>query len=118
METIILRETINEDRILHLELQLPIDAPKGQVRVTIEPNVEIVDPLQPPEGMTEAEIDALFEEALALREKYPHGQGLTPAEIVELPQVGLWKDRPETQNSVEYIARLRHRNRERRMTRE
>jgi hypothetical protein len=118
METVILNETVDENRVLHLALRLPVGAPEGKVRVTIEPLIEAVDPIQPPEGMTEEEVDALFEEAMELLRQYPQGQGLTMGEILKSPQIGMWANRTDIGDSVEYVARTRRESQERRMNRD
>jgi hypothetical protein len=103
---IILEGEIGTDRTLLLHL--PDDAPLGRVRVTVEAV----------EDARDADIDAELEEAIALIARYPNGQGLTAGEIARSPEIGAWKDRTDIGDSVEFIARMRRENRERRMKRD
>jgi hypothetical protein len=104
---------IDEDGVAHF----PPDAPRGNVRFTIEP-ISAQAPAPQPELSPEEEaaLDAELKELLspeALR-----GQGLTAAEIARSPAIGIWKDRTDITDSVEFIEKMREENRLRRMHRD
>jgi hypothetical protein len=104
---------IDEDGVAHF----PPDAPRGKVRFTIEPVAETQpaadEQLSPEEeAALDAELKALLTPE-ALR-----GQGLTAEEIARSPEIGLWKDRTDITDSVEFIAKMREKNRRRRLHRD
>ncbi|MDZ4764185.1 MAG: hypothetical protein SGI73_06495 [Chloroflexota bacterium] len=114
MQAIIVEQTISEDGSMRLVLNIPSVAADGRVNVIITPKQSY----DPPDEMTEAEIETEFEKALELMKKYPRGQGLTMGEILKSPEIGMWKDRQDMDDSVEYVARMRRTSNERRMHRD
>lgn len=104
---------IDEDGIAHF----PPDAPRGKVRFIIEPVAEsepATEPALTPEE--EAALDA--EIAALLTPEALRGQGLTASEIAHAPEIGIWKDRTDITDSVEFVARMREENRRRRQHRD
>lgn len=100
-------EIVGEDG--KLVLQLPPDAPHGRIRVTIEAASASEPSLSPEE---EAALDA--EIAALLTDEALRGQGLTAAEIAKSPAIGIWKDRTDITDSVEFVEEMRRQsNRER-----
>ena len=73
------------------------------------------NPQQEPSA-DEQDYDAELEELLS--DKYLNGLGLTADEIAKSPVIGIWKDRADMADSVEYVAEMRRKRRERRMSRE
>lgn len=101
---IIVYGEVTEDGRLIIDA-LPPDAPRGQVQVMITNVTE--SGLTPEE---EAELTAL--------ELNPEGMGLTTDQIAQAPEIGLWKDRTDIKDSVEFVNELRRQNRERRANRD
>jgi len=112
-DIIVIDAEVGEDQ--RLVVQLPPDAPQGQVRVTIE---KITPPEQPqltPEE--EAALDAEFEELMSDPKTFT-GLGLTAEEIAKSPEIGIWKDREVMKDSVQWVAEMRRKSRERRLKRD
>lgn len=91
-----------------LIVQLPPDAPRGAVEVTVRKH------LTPEE---EAALDAEFEALLNDPATFT-GLGLSAEEIAGSPVFGIWADREDMADSATYVEELRRKNRERRMNRE
>lgn len=109
----VIDETIGEDGIV----RLPPDAPRGNVRITIEPAEEtesVADKQLSPEE--EAALDA--EIAALLTPEALKGEGLTAEEIARSPEIGAWAHRTDITNSVEFINKMREENRRRRQRRD
>jgi hypothetical protein len=98
-----------------LVIQLPPDAPQGQVRVTVEK----IGSANPPELTPdeEAALDAEFEALMSDPKTYT-GLGLTAEEIAKSPAIGIWKDREDMKASVQWVAEMRRNRRERRRNRD
>jgi hypothetical protein len=103
---IVIEETVGDDGKLVLNL-----TPGAQVRVTIE---ELPAPLSP---MSEAEAEAEFE-ALMNDPTTFTGLGLTMGEILQSPEIGIWKDREDMRDPVAWLAEQRRKSRERRQKRD
>ncbi|MBC7809707.1 MAG: hypothetical protein H7175_01095 [Burkholderiales bacterium] len=73
------------------------------------------NPQQKPSA-DEQDYDAELEELLS--DKNLNGLGLTAEEIVKSPAIGIWAHRTDMADSVEYVAEMRRKKRERRMSRE
>jgi hypothetical protein len=58
------------------------------------------------------------EAELAALMMYPNGMGLTAAEIAQSPEVGIWKDRTDIKDSVDFVNDMRRQSRERRLNRD
>ncbi len=108
-DKLVFEEIVGEDG--KLVLQLPPDAPHGYIRITIE----AVEPeaLSPEE---EAALDAEIAELLS--DESLHGLGQTAEEIARAPEIGLWKDRTDITDSVEFIEEMRSRRRQARLSRD
>jgi hypothetical protein len=106
-DMIVIEAEVGEDG--KLVIQLPPDAPRGTVKVTVEPYAE---PELTPEQ--EAALDSELEELL--KPENLRGQGLTAGEIARSPEIGMWKDRPETQDSVAWVEQMRRQRREKRQS--
>jgi hypothetical protein len=91
-----------------LIIELPPNAPQGDVEVTIKKRVPYVEPQLTPEE--EAALDGELKELLSPENL--HGQGLTAAEIAESPEIGiLGLDFPDGQTYVENLRRSRRERR-------
>jgi len=112
-DMIVIDAKVGEDR--KLVVQLPPDAPQGQVRVTIEKIEPVNEPELTPEE--EAALDAEFEALMSDPRTYT-GLGLTAEEIAKSPEIGIWKDREDTKDSAEWVAEMRRQSRERRLKRD
>jgi hypothetical protein len=112
-DMIVIDTEVGEDR--KLVVQLPPDAPQGQVRVTIEKIPPHDEPELTPDE--EAALDAEFE-ALMSDPRTFTGLGLTAEEIAKSPEIGIWKDREDMKDPVRWVAEMRRKSRERRMKRE
>lgn len=112
-DMIIIDAEIGEDG--RLNLQLPPDAPHGQVRITIEK----VAPQQPSELTPEEEaaLDAELE-ALLKDPKTFTGLGQTAEEIAQSPEIGAWSHRTDITDSAEFVEKMRRNSRLRRTRRE
>ena len=107
----VIDETVGEDG--KIVLQLPPDAPHGRIRITIEPTPSAEARLSPEE---ETALDA--EIAELLRDENLRGKGLTTGEILKSPAIGIWKDREDITDSVEYVNALRRKNHRERQQRD
>jgi len=112
-DMIVIDTEVGEDG--KLVVQLPPDAPQGQVRVTIEKIESVTQPELTPEE--EAALDAEFE-ALMSDPKTFTGLGLTAEEIAKSPEIGIWKDREDMKDSVQWVAEIRRTSRARRLKRD
>lgn len=112
-DMIVIDTEVGEDG--KLVVQLPPDGPQGQVRVTIEK----IEPIHQPEltAEEEAALDAEFE-ALMSDPKTFTGLGLTAEEIANSPEFGIWKDREDMKDPVEWVTRMRRQSTERRLKRD
>ncbi len=107
----VLEETVGEDG--KIVLQLPPSAPRGRIRITIEPTPSAEVQLSPEE---EAALDAEIAELLS--DENLRGKGLTAGEVLKSPAIGIWKDREDITDSVEYVHALRRRNHRERQQRD
>jgi hypothetical protein len=98
-----------------LIIQLPPDAPQGDVEVTIKKRMTYSTPKLTAEE--EAALDTEFEALMSDPQTFT-GLGLTMGEIIKSPAIGIWKDREETQDSVAWVAEMRRKKRERRQKRD
>ncbi len=107
-DMVIVEAEIGEDG--QLTIQLPPDAPRGRVEVTVKKRVpQTVQALTPEE---EAVLDAELEELLSPESL--RGLGLTAEEIAESPEFGIWVDREDITDSAEFVAEMRRKSRQRR----
>lgn len=97
----VIDETVGDDG--RLVLQLPPDAPHGRIRITIEPTPAASKPPLSPEE--EAALDADIAELLS--DENLRGKGLTAGEIARSSAIGIWKDRNDMTDSVEYVNQMR-----------
>jgi hypothetical protein len=109
-DAIIVEGEVTEDGRLILP-PLPPDAPRGRVEIRISPKDAAVALSADDEILSDEELEALIR-------KYPHGMGLTAGEIAQSPEIGMWKDRTDIGDSVEFVSELRRQSRERRMKRD
>ncbi|MBZ0298974.1 MAG: hypothetical protein K8J31_04490 [Anaerolineae bacterium] len=93
-----------------LIVQLPPDAPRGTVQVTVK-RIRQYTPEE--EAAADAEFMAMMNDPATFT-----GTGLTVAEIMDSPLYGIWANREDVPDSAEYVAEMRRRSRERRMHRE
>jgi hypothetical protein len=106
---VILEGKVTEDGTLIVHL--PPDAPRGQVRITVEKVSETTGATVSPEeqkyleAVLDPELEALF------NSDYPDGLGLTTEEIARSPEIGIWKDRTDITDSVEFVAEMRRKRR-------
>ena len=98
-----------------LIVQLPPDAPQGDVEVTIKKRTIYLTPELTPEE--EAALDAEFEALMRDPQTFT-GLELPMGEIIKSPAIGIWKDREDTQDSVAWIEEMRRKRRERRLKRD
>jgi len=110
---LVLEETVGEDG--KLIIQLPPESFHGKVKVTIEVENESQASEMTPEE--EAALDAEIE-AIINDPNFARGLGLTAEEIAKSPEIGMWKDRPEMDDSVAWVAEQRRKSRERRLKRD
>jgi hypothetical protein len=112
-DMIVIDAEVGEDR--KLVVQLPPDAPQGQVRVTVEK----ITPHDQPELTPEEEValDAEFE-ALINDPKTFTGLGLTAEEIAKAPEICSWAHRTDIADSAEFVENMRRNSRLRRQRRE
>jgi hypothetical protein len=94
-----------------LIVDIPPDAPQGEVEVIIKKRIPHVEPELTPEE--EAALKAELEELL--KPENLRGKGLTAGEIIKSPAIGIWKDREETQDSVAWVSETRRKRRERQL---
>src|SRR4051812_47565256 len=89
-----------------LVVQLPADTPRGHIRVTVEAvPAENTAPLTAEE---EAALDAELRELLT--DENLRGQGKTAAEIARSPAIGIWKDRTDMNDSIEFVNEMRRKS--------
>jgi hypothetical protein len=105
-------EIVGEDG--KLVLQLPADAPRGHIRVTVEAIREDSAPQLTPDA--EAALDAQIQALLS--DENLRGQGLTAEEIARAPEIGIWKDRTDITDSVEFVEEMRRKNLRERLNRD
>jgi hypothetical protein len=110
---IVIETEIDEDG--KLSLQLPPDSPRGPVEVIIRE----VKPAYVPPHLTSEE-DAALEAELKdlLSDEGLKGLGLTAEEIANSPAFGIWADRTDITDSVEFIESMRRKRHERRANRD
>lgn len=90
-----------------LVLQLPPDAPRGSVKVTVEKTERYAEPELSPEE--EAALDAELQELL--KPENLRGQGLTAGEIARSPEFGAWQNRTDIPDGTSYVEKLRNKKR-------
>lgn len=95
-----------------LVIQLPPDGPRGTVEVTVRAIEQTPARELSPEE--EAALDAEFEALMSDPTTFT-GLGLTAEEIARSPEIGIWADRDDIKDSVEFVARMRRENRERKL---
>lgn len=93
-----------------LIVQLPPDAPRGDVEITVK---KVVTHTPEEEAAADAEFEALMNDPTTFT-----GLGLSAEEILNSPVYGIWADRTDMVDSAEYVRQLRRRNREQRLNRE
>lgn len=109
-DMMIIKQQVGEDGTVTLHL-----TPGSQVEITVK---EIVS--NPPLNLTpeeEAALDAEFQ-ALMNDPTTFTGLGLTAGEIAKSPTIGIWQDRGDMKNAVEWVAQNRLERRERRNKRD
>lgn len=112
-DIVIVKGDVSEDGKLNVEL--PPDAPRGEVEVVVR-KVSSDEKLRltpEDEAALEAEISVLLSDPKTFT-----GLGLTAEEIAKSPAIGIWKDREDMADPVAYLAEMRRRSRERRLKRE
>lgn len=105
VEPIHLEGDVSEDGTLIL--QLPPEM-RGHVEVTIRAKRMLPEWR---DNMTEEEEQAFFDEIFNIMRT--GGLGLPIGEILKSPAIGMWADRPETQDSVAWVNEQRQKQRER-----
>jgi hypothetical protein len=97
-----------------VEFRLPPDTVRGRVRISIEPLEEATSEpeIDPNDPDYDPELEAL------LTDENLRGQGLTAEEIANAPEIGIWKDRTDMGDSVEYVERMRRESTQHRLDRE
>lgn len=108
-DKLVFEETVGEDG--KLTLQLPPGAPRGHIRITVE---AVEPPALSPEE--EAALDAEIAELLS--DENLQGLGQIAEEIAHAPEIGIWKDRTDITDSVEFVEALRRRRRQARSSRD
>ncbi len=107
-DMVIIESEVGEDG--KLNIQLPPDAPRGRVRVTVEPLNErptaFNEPV--PDDVYDAELEALLSDPTTYT-----GLGLTAEEIIKSPEIGIWADREDMVDPVAYLQEQRRKRRER-----
>lgn len=109
-DMIIIDAEVNEDG--KLVVQLPADAPRGQVRVIVERL-----PSFSQDELTEEALDSEFEELINDPSTFS-GLGLTMGEILQSPAIGVWEDREDMADAAQYVEDMRRKSRERRLKRD
>ena len=102
----VFEKTVGEDGTL----QLPPDAPRGHIRIT----VEAVQPELSAEE--EAALDAQIQELLS--DENLRGKSQAAEEIAHAPEIGIWQDRTDITDSVEYVENMRRESLRKRMKRD
>jgi len=92
VDMIIIDTNVEDDGLL--TVQLPPDAPRGLVRVTIE---KVIDE----EATPDAELDDLFIDS------YLDGEGLTAEVIASSPEFGMWEDQNVITDGETYVENIR-----------
>lgn len=108
----VIEENIGTDG--RLVLQLPPDAPRGRIRITLEAVESVTNPQLSPEE--EAVLDAEIE--VLLTPENLHGQGQTAAKIAAAPEIGIWKNREDIVDSVEFVESMRRQSQRERLSRD
>lgn len=108
----VIEENIGADG--KIVLQLPPNAPRGRIRITFETvEPQNTTPLSPEEeAALDAEINAL------LTSENLNGLGQTAAEIAAAPEIGIWKDRADIGDSVDFVETMRHQTQRERLRRD
>ena len=104
-DMIVIDAEIGEDG--KLVIQLPPDAPRGPVKVTVEKAEAYEEPELSPEQ--EAALDAELEELL--KPENLRGQGVTAGEIARSTEFGAWKHRTDIQDGESYVEKTRNKKR-------
>jgi hypothetical protein len=97
-------ETIIHDGDDEITLKLPEDKPHGKVRVTIQ---KIDD------DISQEELDAFLKTIFTPENMY--GQGKTAGEMLQSPAIGIWENREDITDSIEFVEEMRRKSRERRL---
>ena len=109
-DMMVMIQQVGEDGTVTLHL-----TPGTQVEITVKeltPTPELT--LTPEEEADlEAEFQALINDPTTFK-----GLGLTAGEIAKSPAIGIWQDREEIKDSVEWVAKMRRESRERRLKRD
>ena len=109
-DMMVMIQQVGEDGTVTLHL-----TPGTQVEITVKeltPTPELT--LTPEEEADlEAEFQALINDPTTFK-----GLGLTAGEIAKSPAIGIWQDREEIKDSVEWVAKMRREHRERRFKRD
>ena len=106
----VIRQQVGDDGTVTLHL-----TPGTQVEITIKeltPTPQLnLTPEE--EAALEAEFQALINDPSTFT-----GLGLTTGEIAKSPAIGIWQDRDEMRDSVEWVANMRRERQERRNKRD
>ncbi|MBI5669960.1 MAG: hypothetical protein HZC41_18355 [Chloroflexi bacterium] len=104
-DLIVIDAEIGEDG--KLVIQLPPDAPRGPVKVTVRKAEAYEELDRTPEQ--EATLDAELKELL--KPENLRGQGLTAGEIANSPEFGAWNNRTDIQDGESYVEKTRNKKR-------
>lgn len=98
-----------------IHIQLPPDAPRGSVTITVE---RLAAPNDQPELTPEEEaaLDAELEELM--KPENLRGLGWTGSELAKSPEIGVWRDREDMRDSAEYVLKMRRETNQRRLNRD
>jgi hypothetical protein len=110
-DMITVKGEVTEDGQLIVEL--PPDAPRGAVEVTLKKTASTTGLTLEEEAALDAEFEALLDDPATFT-----GLGLSAEDIARSPEIGIWKEREDMIDPVAYVAELRRKSRERRLTRE
>lgn len=105
IDKFVMEETVGADG--KLVLQLPPDAPRGHIRITVEAVAEREYP--PLSAEEEAALDADLETLLSPENL--RGLGQTAAEIANSPEFGAWEHRKDIESGESYVEKLRQKRR-------
>src|SRR4051794_23447548 len=97
-----------------VEFQVPPETKRGRVRIIVETPEET--PPEPEINEDDPDYDPELEALLT--DENLRGQGLTAEEIAKSPEIGIWKDRTDMGDSVDYVERMRRESRQRRLNRD